>query len=435
MMLMILILGSSMEFWFLMNFLFIVFMIFLLNYPLMLMMSSLSYNLGLDNLSYWMIGLTLWIGGLMIMASMKIYKLRNYSGLFIFMVNLMVLFLVLTFLSLNMMSFYIFFEASLIPIVVIIMGWGYQPERIQAMYYLFFYTMTASLPMILFLFYMNYLIGSLDFLSFKFEVKNFFMLLMMSGVFLVKFPLFLVHLWLPKAHVEAPVSGSMVLAGVMLKLGGYGLMRFLKFFSMMTLNLGSLMVNFALLGATILSILCLRQSDLKSLIAYSSVVHMSLVLGGIVTLKLWGFYGALILMLGHGLCSSGLFSLVNMNYERFFSRSIYLNKGMINILPFFSLWWFLFLIGNMAAPPSLNLLGEISLINSLVGYFNYFMLFIFMISFFSAAYSLFVFSFSQHGKVYLGNFSYSLISIRENLILFLHWLPLNIFIMKSELFI
>nr|ALO77478.1 NADH deshydrogenase subunit 4 [Dorcus parallelipipedus] len=393
---------------------------------------NISYFLGVDLLSYIMILLSLWICSLMVMASEGIFKSNYFYELYLFTLLILLISLFSTFASMNLFVFYLFFEFSLIPTLILIVGWGYQPERIQAGVYLLFYTLAASLPMMVSIFYYYNLNGSLDFFFFFKSVKYFMFYLCMSMVFLVKMPMYFVHLWLPKAHVEAPVSGSMILAGVMLKLGGYGLMRLMQMMIPLAVKVNMVFIVIGLVGGFFASLICLRQGDIKSLIAYSSVAHMGMVLGGIMTLNYWGLSGSLVMMVAHGLCSSGLFCLANISYERLGSRSLYLNKGLINLMPSMSLWWFLLSSSNMAAPPSLNLLGEIMLINSLVSWSFFCMIFLSLISFFSAAYSLFLYSYSQHGKLFSSLYSFSLGSVREYLLLFLHWFPLNIMIMKGE---
>nr|UFR82937.1 NADH dehydrogenase subunit 4 [Dynastes hercules hercules] len=394
--------------------------------------SYISYFLGCDLLSFMMVLLSLWICSLMILASQKIYVLGYYYNMFLFVMIVLLLSLYLTFSSMNMFVFYLFFEVSLIPTLILIVGWGYQPERLQAGIYLLFYTLFASLPMMISIFYYYKIMSSLDFCFISDVNGSFFMYMCMCMVFFIKVPMYSVHLWLPKAHVEAPVAGSMILAGVMLKLGGYGLMRFMLLFLGIGAKVNFLFIVMSMVGGIFVSLICLRQVDIKSLIAYSSVSHMGLALSGIMTLNYWGMSGALVMMIAHGLCSSGLFCLANIVYERTGSRSFFLNKGLINLMPTMALWWFLFSCCNMAAPPSLNLLGEIMLINSLVSWSNWVMLFIMFLSFFSAAYTLYLYSYVQHGKIYMGLYSFSSGSIREYLLLMLHWLPLNLLVMKSE---
>nr|USH57923.1 NADH dehydrogenase subunit 4 [Batocera lineolata] len=422
------------KYWLIQFMFFILSFVYLGNISFSLIWSSISHGLGNDLLSFSLILLSFWICSLMILASEKLLKYKNYENLFLFvMVNLMIS-LYVAFSSMNLFLFYLFFEISLIPTLILIIGWGYQPERIEAGIYSLFYTLLVSLPMMVSIFYYYEKYFSLDFYFMNVDINNLFMSLCMNFVFFVKTPMFFVHLWLPKAHVEAPVSGSMILAGIMLKLGGYGMMRGFKLFLTIGMKVNFIFITISLVGGLFVSLLCLRQSDMKSLIAYSSVAHMGLVMGGILTLNSWGLWGALVMMLAHGLCSSGMFCLANISYERINSRSLYLNKGLMNLMPSLSLWWFLLSVSNMAAPPSLNLLGEIMLINSLVGYHWLLMIMLAGISFFSGAYSLFLYGFSQHGTFYSGIYSFSMGVFREYLLLFLHWFPLNVLILKGEVF-
>nr|AFU50215.1 NADH dehydrogenase subunit 4 [Orsodacne lineola] len=420
------------NFW-LVNFIFFLLtFLFMMNFAFNYMYMYLSYFLGCDLLSFSLILLSFWICSLMILASEKLFKLNNYFHLFLFVMIMLMISLFLTFSSLNLFIFYLFFEISLIPTLVLIIGWGYQPERIEAGIYLLFYTLLVSLPMMISIFFYYENFFTLNFSFMTENLNNFFMYLCMNMVFFVKMPMFFVHLWLPKAHVEAPVAGSMILAGIMLKLGGYGLLRLMNLFMLIGMKVNISFIILSLIGGFIVSLICIRQSDTKSLIAYSSVAHMGLVLSGIMTLNIWGFWGSLVMMLAHGLCSSGLFCLANISYERIGSRSLYLNKGLLNIMPSLSLWWFLLCSSNMAAPPSLNLMGEIMLINSLVSFSWLSMIFLSLMSFFSAVYSLFLYAYSQHGNFYSGLYSVYQGMYREYLLLLLHWLPLNLLILKGE---
>nr|YP_010719277.1 NADH dehydrogenase subunit 4 [Antheraea polyphemus]WDR47340.1 NADH dehydrogenase subunit 4 [Antheraea polyphemus]WDR47353.1 NADH dehydrogenase subunit 4 [Antheraea polyphemus] len=414
-------------------------MIFFLSYLFMnltlnlMFFNNLSYYFSCDLLSFGLILLSMWICGLMIMASENLLKKNYYYNFFLMNVIFLLIMLYLTFSVMNLFMFYLFFEGSLIPTLLLIIGWGYQPERVQAGMYLMFYTLFASLPLFMGIFYVFNNMNSFMIYFLKFYEFNYYLMyLSMVFAFLVKMPMYFVHLWLPKAHVEAPVSGSMILAAVMLKLGGYGLLRVLIFLQKINLKLNYLWLSISLLGGFYISLKCFCQVDIKSLIAYSSVAHMSIVIGGIMIMNYWGYNGSYILMIGHGLCSSGMFCLANISYERLHSRSMFMNKGLMNFMPSMSLWWFLLLSSNMAAPPSLNLMGEISLINSLMSWSYFSMIMLVMISFFSAGYSLYLFSFTQHGKYFQGLYSFYMGVSREYLMLFLHWMPLNMMILKVD---
>nr|QZK21319.1 NADH dehydrogenase subunit 4 [Amitermes sp. ANIC 0041] len=420
--------------WLVCGLLFFISFMFLFSFPYFFCWGGLGYIFGCDLISYGLILLSLWICVLMILASESIFRLGYFSGFFLFVVIMLTIMLYCTFSSMSLLSFYIFFESSLIPTLFLILGWGYQPERVQAGIYLLFYTLLASLPLLVgILFVYNslgslclFLVGSSDLL-----VGGLFYVCMVFA-FLVSMPMFMVHLWLPSAHVEAPVSGSMILAGVLLKLGGYGLLRVFPVLYKFGFSFGVVWVSLSLIGGLFVSLFCLRQTDLKSLIAYSSVAHMSMVIGGIMTLSYWGVCSSFALMVAHGLCSSGLFCLSNFSYERFGSRSLLVSSGLINLMPSMAMWWFLLSACNMAAPPSLNLLGEIGLLTSLVSWSWYLMFVLVLLSFFSAAYTLYLYSYSQHGSVYSGLYSCSLGYAREFLLMFLHWFPLNLIILKVD---
>nr|APX39723.1 NADH dehydrogenase subunit 4 [Chrysolina herbacea] len=420
------------DFWLIQWIFFILSFFFMLNFSFNYLFMNVSYFMGVDLLSYTLILLSFWICSLMILSSSKLYDFNEYFNLFMFVILVLMISLYLTFSSLNLFIFYLFFEISLIPVLILILGWGYQPERIEAGIYLLFYTLCMSLPMLVGLFYLYMKFYSLNFSIFTVTFNNLFLYLCMNMVFFVKIPMYFIHLWLPKAHVEAPIAGSMILAGVMLKLGGYGLMRLMILFIEVGLLYNVIIINISLIGGVFISFICIRQSDLKSLVAYSSVSHMGLVLCGLMSFGVWGFWGSLVMMIAHGFCSSGLFCLANMSYERIHSRSIYFNKGMINLIPSLTLWWFLFCASNMAAPPSLNLLGEIMLINCLVSFSWMSMVFLSLLSFFSCIYSLFLYSYTQHGSCYSSKFSFYQSYHREFLLLLLHLFPLNILVLKGE---
>nr|YP_010381756.1 NADH dehydrogenase subunit 4 [Entemnotrochus adansonianus]UDL72141.1 NADH dehydrogenase subunit 4 [Entemnotrochus adansonianus] len=396
-----------------------------------------------DGLSCSLLVLTWWISFLMILASQFSIKQKGIKpDLFSLCVVCLNLVLMLTFVSSSIIFFYVFFEFSLIPTLVLILGWGYQPERLQAGLYMMIYTVSASLPLLalilgvsgfcevksMFTGHLMKVVGDV-FASFWFSEIFYIVIL---GAFLVKLPVFSVHLWLPKAHVEAPVAGSMVLAGILLKLGGFGLIRMYEFFMLKNLFFSDLLFCFSLWGGVLTSIICVRQVDLKSLIAYSSVGHMSLVLAGVISGTSWGWQASLGMMLAHGLCSSGLFALANYSYEKIHSRSLMMAKGMLMYMPFLAMFWFLFCVINMAAPPSINLISEIMLFPSIMFHSMKLIVPLGMMSFLSAVYSLFLYTAVQHGGSPKYIYPFSNIKSSVFTLMILHWVPINLFILKLD---
>nr|QAX91072.1 NADH dehydrogenase subunit 4 [Schedorhinotermes sp. 7 MW-2019] len=420
--------------WLVSSLLFFVVFVYMFFFPYFFCWGNLGSFFGCDVISYGLIFLSFWVCVLMILASESVVRSGYFPGFFVFVVVFLMIALYLAFSSIGLLSFYIFFESSLIPTLFLILGWGYQPERVQAGVYLLFYTLLASLPMLIGILYIYYSLGSLCLFMFdgSFVSSSWIFYLCMVLAFLVSMPMFLVHLWLPSAHVEAPVSGSMILAGVLLKLGGYGLFRVFPLLVSSFFGFGYVWIVISLVGGIFVSLFCMRQTDLKSLIAYSSVAHMGLVIGGIMVFNYWGACSSFALMIAHGLCSSGLFCLSNISYERLGSRSLLINKGLMSFMPSMTMWWFLLSSCNMAAPPSLNLFGEIGLLSGLISWSWILMFVLVFVSFFSAAYSVYMYSYSQHGSYYSGIYCCSLGYSREFLLLFLHWFPLNFIILSVD---
>nr|YP_011018084.1 NADH dehydrogenase subunit 4 [Eucosmetus incisus]WQH58282.1 NADH dehydrogenase subunit 4 [Eucosmetus incisus] len=419
------------DWWFItLNILFLVFLFMFnnINYYF----CSLSYSFGLDMVSFWMIVLSCWILSLMFIASYSIKNCNFNNFEFMFILLTLLLFLILCFSCCNLFIFYLFFESSIVPTFILIYVWGYQPERFMAGLYFLFYTLFASLPMLLCIFYIYNVNFTLFYDLISLNI-NIYIYISMFFAFLIKMPMFFFHYWLPKAHVEAPVSGSMILAGVLLKLGGFGLYRVLKFMYMYTFY-NFVFISISLFGSVVVGILCLCQIDVKCLIAYSSVSHMGLVISGLMTCNNLGLWGSFVMMLGHGLCSSCMFSMFNVFYERSLSRSILINKGFMIFMPSMSLMYFLVMINNMSSPPSLNLLGEIMIIKSLMGWSYVTWVFLGLSSFLSCCYSIYMYSIIQHGQVYGGLNYLSNSNVREFILALFHLIPLNFLFLNCDLF-
>nr|YP_010736642.1 NADH dehydrogenase subunit 4 [Bannacoris arboreus]WEM32385.1 NADH dehydrogenase subunit 4 [Bannacoris arboreus] len=419
-----------MDWWiFVVSLMMISFLFIFMNYPTSYH-SLVTSIFSMDILSYSLICLSYWVLFLSILASYGIYKNKMNNKEFLLLSVFLMIFLYLTFSVDNLFLFYLFFEASLIPTLFLIFGWGYQPERMVAGFYLLFYTLFASLPLLLSLFYLysNYF-TLIYWLIPKFN-WNLFLYLSLVMAFLFKMPMLFFHYWLPKAHVEAPVAGSMILAAILLKLGGYGLFRIMKLIPINSINYNIYFIIIGLFSGSLVGLMCLFQSDIKSLIAYSSVAHMGGVICGIFTYNYYGMLGAFIMMLGHGLCSSSLFCMSNFLYERTKSRSLYINKGVLIYIPVFSLMWFLLCANNMSSPPSLNLLGEIYIINGVMGWNSSTFIYLSFSSFLSCCYSIYLFSVIHHGEMFKGSTPLSNLFIREYLLVFMHWIPLNLLILS-----
>nr|QCX42023.1 NADH dehydrogenase subunit 4 [Margaritifera margaritifera]QCX42036.1 NADH dehydrogenase subunit 4 [Margaritifera margaritifera]QRW36428.1 NADH dehydrogenase subunit 4 [Margaritifera margaritifera]DAC74122.1 TPA_inf: NADH dehydrogenase subunit 4 [Margaritifera margaritifera] len=354
-----------------------------------------------DNFSFTLVSLTILVCCFSVLASVRdVGKAGNSGKAFILSVLVLTVVLFCCFSVSSLFNFYILFEFSLIPTLFLIMGWGYQPERLQAGKYMMLYTVGASLPLLILVVFVLAEMGSI-FYGWKDSdqfMGSWLVVLCASLAFLVKLPIYGFHLWLPKAHVEAPVAGSMILAGILLKLGGYGLIRFFSILSLSSCFTVSVVFCLSLMGGTIASMVCFAQVDVKALVAYSSVGHMSLVLGGIYSNTEWGWTGALLMMLAHGLCSSGMFFLASETYKCYHTRSLYLVKGGLAVIPGMSMCWFLMCAINMAAPPSLNLWSELMLGISILSYSMGFAIFTGFMTFLAAVYSWYVYSATQHGQ-------------------------------------
>nr|ABL09069.1 NADH dehydrogenase subunit 4 [Odontoglaja guamensis] len=335
--------------------------------------------------------------------------------------------LVLVFSMDNLLLFYVFFECALIPTLMLIIGWGYQPERLQAGTYMMIYTVTASLPLLFVIIWWGNKLSSqsLPIIKNSGEVMSLGVIIFLIMAFLVKLPMYGLHLWLPKAHVEAPLVGSMILAGVLLKLGGYGLYLVSQSFCLSTSSiLMKIVIAFSFWGAMLASLVCLLQSDMKALVAYSSVAHMGVVIVGMLSGTMWGYTSSVITMVAHGFSSSAMFCLAYFTYEKINTRSLKYCSGLLNLYPILSMLWFIYCCINMAAPPTLNLVGELMIIMPLSLKSIWLVTTMGLMVFFSAAYNMYLYSSINHGFYSHYFFSGSSMSGYELLSLFLHFIPI-----------
>lgn len=364
--------------------------------------NGLTFSLGVDGISIFFLLLTAILFPICFIVNWESVKYRSKD--FCLMLLLLEFFLLNVFLSLDLFFFYIFFEGVLIPMFFIIGIWGSRQRKIHAVYQFFLYTFFGSILMLFSIFIIYLHVGSTHLELIKetafSEQRQLLLWLCFFIAFAIKVPMIPFHIWLPEAHVEAPTSGSILLAGILLKLGTYGFIRFLiTLFPYANAFFTPLVIVICLFGVIYGSFGTIRQVDLKKIIAYSSVVHMNFAIIGLFSKNLEGVQGSFFLMISHGIISGALFLCIGILYDRYHTRILYYYGGLVNVMPIFSVIFLVFILSNMGFPGTSGFVGEILVLISFFSFNPKVAILLATSMVFSAVYSLWLYNRVIFGEI------------------------------------